>query len=76
MTVGPDGCIGEAGALAEHIAHYPRVRLCECLDGSLHHADWLLHERDRYLIVKALRALAGTGDNHVRTQQNRVFPCA
>lgn len=48
--------IGKTKELAEHIAGYPRVRLCQQLDGSLDNQDWLLSERDRYLIVQALRA--------------------
>ena len=49
-----------AAELAEHIAHYPKVRLCQRLDGNNDWNDYLLSEKDRVLIVKALRKLAGT----------------
>jgi len=61
MTAALQQEIGEAGALAERIAHYPRVRLCECLDGSPHYADELLSEQDRFLIVRALWAFRDRG---------------
>lgn len=43
-------------ALAERVAHYAKVRLCDRVDGSPGYNDWLLSERDRYLICRALRA--------------------
>jgi hypothetical protein len=57
-----DGSHLTAAELAERIAGFPRVRLCQTVDGSSHFADWLLHERDRYLIVQALRSYKGTPD--------------
>lgn len=42
-------------ALADKIAGYAKVRLCSNPNGDPGHTDWLVHERDRYLICKALR---------------------
>ncbi len=52
-----------AAELAEHIAHYPKVRLCQRLDGNNDYGDYLLSEQERALIVKALRKLAGENHN-------------
>ena len=43
--------------LVERIEHYAKIRLCERPDGIADpREDYLLAERDRYLICRALRA--------------------
>lgn len=45
----------EAAKLADKIGGFAKVRLCVNVDGTSHPSDWLLSERDRYLIARALR---------------------
>jgi hypothetical protein len=47
-----------ASDLAEKISGYAKIRLCVLPDGIPNHCDWILHEHDRYLIVKALRLIS------------------
>lgn len=48
----------DAAELADRIAGFPRVRLCHEVDGTSDFRDFLLHERDRHLIVQALRGFS------------------
>lgn len=41
--------------LADKIAGYAKIRLCVSPNGDTSYSDWLVHERDRHLIVNALR---------------------
>ena len=54
--------------LAEKIAGYAKIRLCINVDGTYHPGDWLLSEKERITITRALRAgnrhaPAPTGDD-------------
>ena len=55
--ISPEGKVGSPEALADKIAGFAKVRLCVLPTGEPSIQDWLVHERDRFLIVKALRAL-------------------
>lgn len=47
----------DAQELSERIAHFPRVRLCQNVQGECQGGDYLLSEANRFLICKALREL-------------------
>lgn len=47
--------INSSVELADKIAGYAKIRLCESPTGEPSYRDWLVHERDRHLIIKALR---------------------
>jgi hypothetical protein len=51
-----------ATALADKIAGYAKIRLCESPSAESGYKDWLVHERDRHLIAKALRFYAAHGE--------------
>ena len=59
----------ETKTLAEKIAGFPRVRLCQNVDGSPRFDDYLLSEPDRFLIVRALRQYRADGEADVEPKR-------
>lgn len=59
--------------LAERIAHFAKIRLCENPDGLPAFNDYLLAECDRYLICHALRQLGSDGEGGLSKRAVRLL---